>query len=77
MFPNLRAEMARANWSYSSLGSSIGKSAETVKKKLSGKIDFKRSEMKDIRNCLELATGTQLTLDYLFDTKASNPTTKD
>jgi hypothetical protein len=71
MFPNLRAEMARANWSHASLGNSIGKSAETAKKKLSGEIEFRRSEMKEIQSGLELATGTSLTLDYLFDTRGA------
>ena len=62
MFPNLNAEIARANLTKKDFAKKIGIPYDTLKYKLSGKSDFKRNEMFLIRDKL----CPHCTLEYLF-----------
>lgn len=62
MFPNLNAEIARANLTKKELSNKVGIPYDTLKYKLSGKSDFKRSEMFLIRDTI----CPNCTLEYLF-----------
>ncbi len=70
-FPNLSAEMARANLTKPALAQIIGISLGSIYSKTSGKTEFNLGEMQAICNCLETLTEQELTLDYLFK-KTSN-----
>ena len=63
MFCNLNAEMARKKMSIKALSERTGINYESLKNKLSGITEFKRSEMILIKN--EFPTCS---LDYLFAT---------
>lgn len=62
MFPNLNAEMARRKMTIKLLSEKTGINYESLKNKMSGITEFKRSEMllikKEFSDC---------TLDYLFE----------
>lgn len=64
MFNNLNAEMARKKVSIKALAEATGINYESLKNKMSGTTEFKRSEMiqikKEFPNC---------SLDYLFATE--------
>ena len=64
MFFNLNAEMARENMTIKTLSERTGINYDSLKNKMSGLTEFKRSEMllikKEFPNC---------SLDYLFATK--------
>ena len=64
MFNNLNAEMARNNMTIKNLAEKTGISYESLKNKMSGQTEFKRSEMilikKEFPDC---------SLDYLFSTE--------
>ncbi|WP_302597516.1 helix-turn-helix transcriptional regulator [uncultured Clostridium sp.] len=64
MFNNLNAEMARKKISIKALAEATGINYESLKNKMSGTTEFKRSEMvrikKEFSNC---------SLDYLFATE--------
>ena len=64
MFFNLNAEMARENMTIKTLSERTGINYDSLKNKMSGSTEFKRSEMlfikKEFPNC---------SLDYLFATK--------
>ena len=64
MFPNLNAEMGRRKMSIKALSSATGIPYESMKNKMSGATEFKRSEMLAIK---EEFPG--FTLDYLFSTE--------
>lgn len=64
MFCNLNAEMARKKMSIKALAERTGINYESLKNKLSGITEFKRSEMILIKN--EFPTCS---LDYLFQTE--------
>lgn len=73
LFPNLSAEMARANLSKPALAQIIGISLGAMYAKTSGKTEFTLGEMRDISSCLDTMTDQELTLDYLFKKReASN-----
>ena len=64
MLNNLKAEMARNNMTIKNLAEKTGISYESLKNKMSGQTEFKRSEMilikKEFPDC---------SLDYLFSTE--------
>ncbi len=68
MFPNLNAEMARRKIDIKSLAKITGIQYETLKNKLSGKTEFKRSEMYRIKTDV----FPLCTIDYLFATELEN-----
>lgn len=64
MFPNLNAELARKGMTIKSLSENTGIKYDSLKNKMSGETEFKRSEMivikKEFPDC---------TMDYLFKTE--------
>lgn len=62
MFPNLKAEMARKRLSIKAMSDLTGINYESLKNKMSGNTEFKRSEMCVIKN----KVFPDKTLDYLF-----------
>lgn len=65
MFCNLNAEMARKKLSIKALAERTGINYESLKNKMCGATEFKRSEMIAIKN-----EFSDCTLDYLFATAA-------
>ena len=63
MFLNLIAEMARRKMTIKSLSEKTGIKYESLKNKMSGETEFKRSEMLSIKK-----EFPDFTLDYLFAT---------
>lgn len=66
LFPNLEAELARANLSKPALAQIIGIAIGSMYSKFNGKTEFNLGEMQAIAKCLETMTAQDLTLDYLF-----------
>ncbi len=64
MFSNLNAEMARQGLSIKALAEQTNMKYESLKNKMSGSTEFKRSEMISIKRVFP-----NCTLDYLFQTK--------
>lgn len=64
MFNNLNAEMARKKLSMKALAEKTGINYESLKNKLSGATEFKRSEMLRIKE-----EFPEYSLDYLFATE--------
>lgn len=64
MFNNLNAEMARRKMSIKALAEATGIGYESMKNKMSGATEFKRSEMIQIKK-----EFPECTLDYLFETE--------
>lgn len=64
MFFNLNAEMARENMTIKTLSERTGINYDSLKNKMSGLTEFKRSEMLLIKN-----EFPNCSLDYLFATK--------
>lgn len=64
MFRNLNAEMGRNNLSIKALSEKTGIGYESLKNKLSGATEFKRSEMIAIKTVFPGCS-----LDYLFATE--------
>lgn len=64
MFSNLNAEMARKKLTIKSLAERTGINYESLKNKMSGTTEFKRSEMISIKK-----EFPDFTLDYLFKTE--------
>lgn len=67
MYKNLKAEIARAGMTNGDIAESIGKSAPTVFRLLSGKQPFRLGEMMAFQSELEERNGAAYTLDYLFE----------
>ena len=65
MFPNLNAEMARQKLTIKALSELSGINYESLKNKVNGTTEFKRSEMIQIKK-----EFPECTLDYLFATEA-------
>ena len=65
MFPNLNAEMGRAKLTIKSLSEVSDINYESLKLKLRGVTEFKRSEMLSIKK----NAFPDKTLDYLFQTE--------
>ena len=65
MFPNLNAEMGRAKLTIKSLSEVSDINYESLKSKLRGVTEFKRSEMLSIKK----NAFPDKTLDYLFQTE--------
>lgn len=63
IFSNLNAEMARNNMNIKTLSEETGINYESLKNKLSGSTEFKRSEMLAIKRVFPGCS-----LDYLFET---------
>lgn len=66
LFPNLAAEMARANLTKPALAQIIGIACGSMYSKINGRTEFNLGEMQSIASCLETMTEQKLTLDYLF-----------
>lgn len=64
IFPNLKAEMARHDITARSLAEKSGIKYETLKNKMTGETEFRRSEMFAIK---QVFPGCSL--DYLFTTE--------
>lgn len=64
MFNNLNAELARRKMTIKSLSEKTGINYESLKNKMSGATEFKRSEMLSIKK-----EFPECTLDYLFSTE--------
>ena len=64
MFPNLNAEMGRRKMTIKSLSEETGINYESLKNKMSGATEFKRSEMLAIKTSFP-----GFSLDYLFSTE--------
>lgn len=64
MFNNLNAEMARRKLTIKSLAKKTGMNYESLKNKMSGITEFKRSEMISIKK-----EFPECSLDYLFSTE--------
>lgn len=62
MFPNLNAEMARANMTTLDLAKATHKTSRSVKDKMTGRSEFTLNEVLAIRN--ELFPG--MSIEYLF-----------
>lgn len=69
MFPNLLAEMARSFMTMKTLAEATGIGYETLKNKMAGETEFKRSEMIAIKKVFP-----EFTMDYLF---SKEPITKE
>lgn len=67
IFRNLEAELARAGISKITLARVLSVSVSTLYAKLRGEREFKLEEMERIRSYLERETGSELTIDYIFD----------
>lgn len=67
IFRNLEAELARAGISKNTLARVLSVSVSTLYAKLRGEREFKLEEMERIRSYLERETGSELTIDYIFD----------
>ncbi len=65
MFPNLRAEMARKHITLISLAEKTGINIETLKGRMAGDTEFRRTEMVAIKNIFP-----EFTMDYLFSKEA-------
>ena len=65
MFNNLNAEMARRKMSIKAVAEATGIGYESMKNKMSGATEFKRSELIQIKK-----EFPECTLDYLFATEA-------
>jgi len=63
MFRNLKAEMARNNLKSLDIAGAIGITKESFNNKMSGKTEFTRADMVNIRN--KFFPG--MTLEYLFE----------
>ena len=63
MFNNLLAEMARININKTLLANKLNMGYETIRAKFSGRTEWTRKEMVDIKNTF----FPNLTLDYLFE----------
>ncbi len=61
MFPNLLAEMARSFMTMKTLAEATGIGYETLKDRMSGVSEFRRSEMIAIKQVFP-----EYTMDYLF-----------
>lgn len=66
MFYNLNAEMARSRMTIKALAEKTGITYESMKNKMSGATEFKRSEMLAIKSVFP-----NCDLDYLFATEAA------
>ena len=66
MFPNLNAEMGRKKMTIKALAEKTGINYESLKNKMSGITEFKRSEMIFVKQEFPLCS-----LDYLFETDES------
>lgn len=64
MFSNLNAEMARKKLTIKALAERTGMNYESLKNKMSGSTEFKRSEMILIKK-----EFPECSLDYLFSTE--------
>lgn len=62
MFPNLNAELARRQWSIKKLAAVSGIKYDTLKNKMAGTTEFKRSEMFSIKS----NAFPDKSIDYLF-----------
>lgn len=69
IFFNLNAEMARKNMNIKTLSEETGITYESLKNKLSGSTEFKRSEMLAIKRVFP-----ECSLDYLFETSEKSGT---
>lgn len=67
IFNNLNAEMARKKMNIKSLSEETGIGYESLKNKMSGITEFKRSEMLAIKSVFP-----ECSLDYLFHTEDQN-----
>ena len=65
MFPNLNAELGRRKMTIKALSEETGINYESLKNKMSGSTEFKRSEMTTIKT----VSFPNCTLDYLFATE--------
>lgn len=66
-FINLFTEMARAGIEWHDLEDVIGKSRTSIYMKRTGKVSWTLGEMLAIKDFLEVQTGKDFSLDYLFD----------
>ena len=64
MFPNLNAELARNGMTIKALSEKTGIKYDSLKNKMSGETEFKRSEMNSIKK-----EFPDCTMDYLFKTE--------
>lgn len=69
MFRNLNAEMGRNNMTIKNLSERTGIKYESLKNKMSGATEFKRSEMLAIKR-----EFPSCSLDYLFSTEEAETT---
>lgn len=69
MFPNLKAEMARKNIDGVTISSHLGCTPKTFSSKLTGKTEFTRSEIFQIRK----EFFPNLSVEYLFSEKEQYP----
>ena len=65
MFNNLKAEIARLGMDNAKFAAVIKMNSRLFNQKISGKSEFKQSEMQKIKNAL--GNDENLTLEYLFD----------
>ena len=66
MYKNLKAEIVRAGMSNPEMADAIGVKYATLWRLLSGKQQFRLSEMVAIQSELEERNGATYSLDYLF-----------
>jgi hypothetical protein len=59
--------MVRAGLSHEELAALNNSSKSTIKKKFSGKVEWKRGEMERTKGEINRRLGTNYTADYLFD----------
>lgn len=65
-FINLFTEMARAGIEWQDLEDVIGKSRTSIYMKRTGQVSWTLGEMLAIQDFLEVQTGKEFSLDYLF-----------
>lgn len=63
MYPNLRAELARKNWTVGYLASLLDISPSNMSLRMNGKMDFSLTEARSIKKWL----GIDMTIDELFE----------
>ena len=66
-YHNLRAELVRAELTQKDIAEAIGVSKSTLTSKITGKTDFKRSEMVVICKMLSSPKRPSMSIDYLFE----------
>lgn len=67
MYPNVRAEFARAGLTLESVAKELGISVGTLSVKLQGKFNVSLNEAKKIKEIIKRKTGRDIPIEELFE----------